>query len=92
MYQIPGAGVYTKERAIGQFLKYLEQSGLLPFQIMPLFKKLHYKHFAKKYSGVFFFLNHNQSAGFIFSYCFTATELKQIQISHLTQGTLPYEN
>jgi len=33
----------TKEIAIGQFLKYLEQSGLLPFQIMPLFKRLHYK-------------------------------------------------
>lgn len=55
MYQIQGAGVYTKEIAIGQFLKYLEQSGLLPFQIMPLFKRLHYKHFAKKYSGVFIF-------------------------------------
>ena len=40
---------------MGQFLKYLEQSGLLPFQIMPLFKRLHYKHFAKKYSGVFIF-------------------------------------
>ena len=55
MYQIPGAGVYPKEIAIEQFLKYLKQSGLLPFQIMPLFKRLHYKHFAKKYSGAFNF-------------------------------------